>query len=321
MPATKVPVVKVQDIAYGRLRAPDLDAMEEFLTDFGMTRVERTRKALYMRGTGPAHHIHVTEKGPPAFIGLGYYASSLDDLKTLAKQPGASGIETLDEPGGGRRVRLTEPNGYQIEVLYGLKTMKPISVRRQELNSARAPLQRKGELMRLPFGPARPKRIGHAAIATPRVKETVAWFRETFGVLCSADVYDGRKSNVVNSFNRVDRGREYVDHHMFVCFYNKKPGLNHLAYEVQDVDDVIVGHEYMSTRHRKYEHIWGVGRHVLGSQVFDYWADPWGRVHEHWTDVDRINARAKPDLMPAKDALDSQWGDRLPPRMRDRVSP
>jgi Glyoxalase/Bleomycin resistance protein/Dioxygenase superfamily len=312
-------VIKVQDIAYGRLRAPDLDVMEEFLTDFGMIRAERTRTALYMRGTGPAHHIHVTEKGPASFVGLGYYAASLDDLKTLAKRPGASGIETLDEPGGGKRVRLTEPNGFQIEVLYGLKKVKPITVKRQELNSAKAPLQRAGELMRLPFGPARPLRIGHAAIATPKVKETVRWFRDTFGLICSAEVYDGRKTNIVNSFNRVDRGKDYVDHHMFVCFHNKKQaGLNHLAYEVQDVDDVIVGHEYMSTRH-KYKHIWGIGRHVLGSQVFDYWADPWGRVHEHWTDVDRINTRTKPDLLPVKLALDSQWGDRLPPIMRDRV--
>ena len=55
--------VKVSDIAYGRLRAPDLDVMEEFLTRFGMRRAERTNTALYMRGTDPSHHIHVTEKG------------------------------------------------------------------------------------------------------------------------------------------------------------------------------------------------------------------------------------------------------------------
>ena len=32
----------VTDIAYGRLRAPDLDIMEEFLLDFGMVRADRT---------------------------------------------------------------------------------------------------------------------------------------------------------------------------------------------------------------------------------------------------------------------------------------
>src|SRR5256714_1093666 len=122
-------LIKVTDLAYGRLRAPDLDAMEAFLTEFGMLRAERTKTALYMRGTDPAHHIHVTEKGEPGFVGLAYYAASAEDLRRVAKAPGASAVETIDEPGGGRRVRLREPNGYQIEVVHGIKRLKPIPVK------------------------------------------------------------------------------------------------------------------------------------------------------------------------------------------------
>src|SRR6516164_7554251 len=98
-------LIKVTDMAFGRLRAPDLDVMEEFLTRFGMRRTERTSSALYMRGTDPAHHIHVTEKGAPKFVGFAYYAASEDDLERIAKAPGASGMEHIDEPGGGKRVR------------------------------------------------------------------------------------------------------------------------------------------------------------------------------------------------------------------------
>src|SRR5262249_10663152 len=97
--------IKVADIAYGRLKAPDLDLMEEFLTRFGMVRSERTTPALYMRGTDSPHPIHVTEKGEPKFIGFAYYAASEDDLARVARAPGASGIEAIDEPGGGKRVR------------------------------------------------------------------------------------------------------------------------------------------------------------------------------------------------------------------------
>src|SRR5436853_4182059 len=104
-------LIKVTDLAYGRLRSPDLDVAEEFLTHFGMVKSARTNTALYMRGTDAPHHIHVTEKGDPGFVGLAYYAASEEDLHKVAKAPGASAVEKIDEPGGGQRVRLKEPNG------------------------------------------------------------------------------------------------------------------------------------------------------------------------------------------------------------------
>ena len=92
-------VIKVTDIAWGRIRSPDLDKQEEFLTAFGMVRAARTKTALYMRGTDPAHHLHVTELGEPKHIGMAFYAASEDDLKRVAQVAGASGIEHVDEPG------------------------------------------------------------------------------------------------------------------------------------------------------------------------------------------------------------------------------
>lgn len=310
---------KVTDIAYGRLRSPDLDVMEEFLTRFGMHRSERTANALYMRGTDPAHHIHVTEKGDPKFVGIAYYVDSEDDLKRLAKAPGATGVENIDEPGGGKRVRLTEPNGYQIEVVCGMEQLAPIPVKRQRLNSGEAPTARAGELMRLPRGPAHVKRIGHGVMMTPKFKETVGWFRETLGMICSDDVYVEQKDNLIGSFNRCDRGEEYVDHHVFYCVQGPKQGLNHLSFEVEDVDDVMLGHEHL--RRKGYRHAWGIGRHRLGSQVYDYWYDPWGRCHEHWTDTDLLNARTPPNLARAVIDTASQWGEQAPQEFREHATP
>ncbi len=312
--------MKATDIAYGRLRSPDLDVMEEFLTQFGMRRSERTNNALYMRGTDPAHHIHVTEKGDPKFVGLAYYAESEDDLRRLTKAPGASAIEDIDEPGGGKRVRLIEPNGYQIEVVCGIAPVAPIPVKRQKLNSGEAPLSRAGELMRLPKGPAHVKRIGHGVLMTPRFRETVDWFREILGFICSDDVYVEEKNNIIGSFNRCDRGEHFVDHHVFFCLNHEKTGLNHLSFEVPDIDDVCMGHDYLK-QFGKYEHMWGIGRHVLGSQVYDYWADPWGRVHEHWADSDRLNLGNGSNLVPAEEALLSQWGEAPPEKFINHASP
>jgi catechol 2,3-dioxygenase-like lactoylglutathione lyase family enzyme len=312
--------IKVTDIAFGRFRSPDLDVAEEFLTRFGLLRTERTDNALYMRGTDPSHHLHVTEKGDPKFIGLAYHAASEDDLKRLAQSSGASAVENIDEPGGGKRVRLTEPNGYQIEVVHGVAAVPPITIKRQKMNSGEAPLSRAGELMRLPKGPAHVKRVGHGVLMTPRFAETVKWFREMLGFVCSDDVYAEKEDNLIGSFNRCDRGDTYVDHHVFFCLAHQKTGLNHLSFEVQDIDDVAMGHHYLK-QFGKYEHMWGLGRHVLGSQVYDYWADPWGRVHEHWADSDRLNLANGSKLVAAQDALVSQWGEAPPEKFINHASP
>jgi hypothetical protein len=314
-------IIKVKDLAYARLRSPDLDIQEQFCIDFGMVKVERTKDRLYMRGSDPAHHIHITEKGDtPAFVGLAYYATSEDDLKKIAKAPGASGIEHLDEPGGGMRVRLTEPNGYQIEVVYGIEQLEPIKVARDPVNSGDEPLRRAGRLMRLSKPPTLIKRIAHAVMGSPRMVETLAWFREHLGFIASDDIYVGDKNNLIASFNRLDRGEDYVDHHVFLCLQHEKTGLNHISFEVPDIDAVFTDHQYLVGL-GKYEHMWGVGRHVLGSQVYDYWADPWGRVHEHWADSDRLNIHEPSHLLSAAEGLNSQWGERAPEKFINHITP
>ena len=310
-------VIKVTDIAFGRLRSPDLDVAEKFLTDFGMVRSARTATALYMRGTDPDHHIHVTELGEPAFLGFAYEAASEADLVTLSKIPGASAVEPIDEPGGGKRVRVRDPHGIAIEVVYGIEKLAPLAVEVGVLNTG-AEKRRRGELCRLRLGPSQVKRIGHGVLMTTNVRETVGWYRETLGFIGSDDVYAGDRQNVIGSFNRCDRGADYVDHHVFFCMQGPKNGLNHLSFEVQDFDDVMTGHEHLAGC--GYQHIWGIGRHVLGSQIFDYWKDPWGRVHEHWTDTDVLNAANGSNVLSAEEGLTSQWGAAAPPEIIEAVS-
>src|SRR5262245_26339385 len=147
-----MPVIKAFDLAYGRLRSPDLDRQEAFLTDFGMVRADRTRTALYMRGTDAPHHIHVTELGEPRYVGIAVHAASMEDLEKVSLTEGASGIESIDEPGGGKRVRLTDPDGYQVEVVHGMATLPPIALERPAVNSGNDKLRRKGELFRIERG-------------------------------------------------------------------------------------------------------------------------------------------------------------------------
>jgi catechol 2,3-dioxygenase-like lactoylglutathione lyase family enzyme len=304
-----MPVIKAVDLAYGRLRSPDLDQQEEFLTAFGMVRADRTATALYMRGTDPAHHIHVTELGEPKFVGIAFHAGSLDDLEKLSRVDGASPIESIDEPGGGKRVRLTDPDGYQVEVIYGMEQLPKIPVNRPAVNTGEDKLRRANVLYRVERGPSHVKRFGHFVVMTPNFEKLLGWYREMVGFRCSDEVYADSRDNIVGSFNRLDRGDDYVDHHAFFCIRGDKSGLNHLSYEAADIDDIMTGHEHM--KERGYEHFWGIGRHSLGSQVFDYWGDPWGRVHEHWADTDVLNASVAPNLW-GRGELNGPWGDPIP---------
>ncbi len=315
-----MPVVKVTDLAYCRLQSPNLDEAQEFLTRFGMTVSARTQDRLFMRGTDPQARIHVTHLGPSKCIGLAFHVESEDDLKAASKVAGASGIENVDEPGGGKRVRIQDPMGYQVELITGMKPVEKLHTRRNVLNWGDEKLRRKGELMRLDRGPSQVKRIAHAVYMTPKAMDKVHWYRDTLGLVCSDDVYAGSPDNIIASFNRCDRGETFVDHHVFLCIEGEKTGLNHISFEVQNFDDVMLGHEHLVGANR-YKHVWGIGRHVLGSQIFDYWQDPWGRVHEHWADTDMLNNQAKPNLLAAEVGLSSQWGEPAPAEFIAHATP
>jgi catechol 2,3-dioxygenase-like lactoylglutathione lyase family enzyme len=304
------PIVRVQDVLYPRLRAPDLERMERFLVDFGLVRVARTERALYMRGAGPVHHVHLTELGHGAgLVGLAFLAAEARDLERLARVPGASAVHDTGEPGGGRRVTLTDPNGFTVEVVHGMAAHPDPIPGSLPLNLGNR-VERERALKRPARSPARIKRFGHAGLNTPRVEETFAWYRRHLGLVTSDAV--AFRGTELARFCRCDRGADTTDHHTLLVAQglSDRPSLNHAAWEVCDLDDVWLGHEVLARG--GHRHHWGVGRHTLGSQIFDYWRDPWGLVHEHFTDGDLIDGSHEAGVHGPEDA-GSQWGPQMPP--------
>ena len=115
----------------------------------------------------------------------------------------------------------------------------------------------------------------------------------------------------IGAFMRCDRGDTPTDHHtLFLAQLPPGPGFNHAAFEVEGLDDLMAGHEHLKRAGRTAA--WGVGRHVLGSQIFDYWKDPWGHELEHWTDGDLFAAADGSRLSTMRELLDVQWGAPFP---------
>ena len=98
-------ILKIEDVAYVRFRAPDLAEMRAFLEDFGLAVVEATATRLVgARRRAPSPVAHVTERGEAGFAGVAFRAESLADLERLAAAEGAP-CETLDLPGRRRAGR------------------------------------------------------------------------------------------------------------------------------------------------------------------------------------------------------------------------
>jgi catechol 2,3-dioxygenase-like lactoylglutathione lyase family enzyme len=303
------PIIRVSDIAFPRFQAPDLDLMEAFLTDFGMRRAARTDSALYMRGTDPAHHVHVTHRGEPAFLGFAFRAASRADLDTLARATGVA-VAPLDEPGGGSVVRLRDPDGRQIDVVHGIAELEPLTPSTHPPLNNGAERVRLNTLQRVAPGPSQVKRCGHAAIKTADLDTLWRWYQRHLGLLISDDFYIEGPDKPFGRFARCDRGDQPTDHHTLLLLAMGEVKLGHVAWEVADFDDLMVGHDHLLNLGTR--HYWGIGRHILGGQIFDYWKDPLGFTIEHWTDSDLLDAAVPPGSHPIL-AAGNQWGPPPPP--------
>lgn len=299
-------MIKVQDVAWVRLAAPDLDAMERFLGDFGLVTVSRREDVLHARGTDPAPYVHVTERGAPAFLGLAFEAASAEDLAAAATLEGAGPVEEIDAPGGGRRVRLTDPDGHRVEVVHGRQPLAPLPASGAAPRNEGDARRRLGAPQRIAPGPSSVKRIGHVGLHVTDFRRMEEWYKSRFGLLSSDEVHVGAPGNVLAAFLRCDRGAMHTDHHSLVLIGDGRAALDHAAFEVADFDALMVGHDHLERA--GYRHRMGVGRHILGSQIFDYWNDPWGHMHEHFTDGDLLDAQHETGAHGPETALGSQWG-------------
>jgi len=302
-------LIKVEDVAYVRFAAPDLDAMEGFLTEFGLVRAARTDDALYMRGTGPEPYAHVTQRGEPGFVAVGFRAGSVGDLETLARAEGRE-VEALDGPGGGHRVTLTDPDGHRLDIVAGRAPASEIGLTRAFPTNDAFGYTRHNNPKRVGQGPSRVKRLGHLVLGVTDFERAASWWQSRLGFIAS-DQWP--EENPRGAFLRCDRGAMSVDHHT-VGLMSGGFRFGHAAFEVADFDDLMRGNAHLVAKARHHE--WGVGRHYLGSQIFDYWSDPWGHTVEHWTDGDLMNAEWGTRKVSTEIVRAVQWGDALPPARR-----
>lgn len=310
------PIIKIREVAYVRFRKPDLVSMEGYLRDFGLHLSARTADAIYMRGAGPTRHIYIAEKGNRSeYLGLGFLAADRTDLQRIATVPGASEVHASLEPGGGERVVLRDPGGFRVDVVWGMEELPELPIRPPlPLNTAKHKVRANRPQQAL-IGPAEVYRLGHVVLRTLEFFKTTAWYMKNFG-LAPSDVLLLESHEPAVVFLRCNRGKALSDHHTLVVSSGAHNAFDHCAFEVQDLDAVANGAQWLQSK--GWRQSWGIGRHLLGSQIFDYQYDPFGTTMEHFADGDVFDE----DYPTGFHRLDRQglysWGPDLPKRFVDQ---
>jgi catechol 2,3-dioxygenase-like lactoylglutathione lyase family enzyme len=304
------PTTKASALAYLMFDRPDLDDAERFLTDFGLRTVSRDRQFLFLRGTSATPFCYVVrQSAKPAFAGFGLQVSGMDALDALTGVPGASHIEQSDWPGGGYRVSLVDPSGFRVDAIAQQAPTSALPHRPPIAFNSIDDVARLNVTQRLPVSAPEVIRLGHLVLELANFQETCAWYTRHFGFIPS-DVQVLPDGSPAVAFMRLDRGDSAADHHTLALAQGFAPLYSHSAYEVIDVDAVGMGQRVL--RDRGWTHAWGIGRHILGSQVFDYWNDPFGDKHEHYCDGDLFTADEPMGIHAVSREAMSQWGPTMP---------
>lgn len=307
-------IIKATSISYLIWDVKDFDKQAYFLNDFGMLTHSKTSQELYMKGYDGAPYIYYGRKAKKtAFIGIGFSVNSFDNLKTLSTKTNQP-IETLSRPGGGSVVRLTDPNGVVIEVCFGIEQGEKIDTRREPLKAnTRYDSLRVNKGVRPPLMAAPILDIGHCVLGADDFTATTHWYMQHLGLI-PTDVLCLEDGSPSLTFMRLDLGDTPADHHTVVVAKGAGEKYLHSAYEVIDMDAVAQGQQFLKMK-KQYKHFWGIGRHILGSQVFDYWYDPFGFEFEHYADGDVYTADHPTDYHLLDSGNIYAWGHDLPKSM------
>jgi hypothetical protein len=211
-------------------------------------------------------------------------------------------------------VDLVDPSGVPVHVVAGMHPLEPLPSQIPHTFNFGHELQRVNATQRPPRVPTKVQRLGHLVLQTTKYLETLNWYLDTLGMIVSDFLYypGQRDRGPTMSFIRCDRGSIPADHHTLALALGPANRYVHSAYQVCDLDALAAGGEYL--RERGYFRSWGIGRHIQGSQLFDYWRDPEGFMVEHFTDGDMFDSTLEPGWAPFTASGLAQWG---PPASSD----
>lgn len=259
------------------MRAPGMSETAEFYTKlWGLETAHAGQGIVYLRGTGAEPFIYGLKSD--TVYGIEYIHFGQPDRATIDRFHGQvteRGATVLGEP-----ARMDDPFGG-----YGFEILDP--------DNRRLRVTAEIELRVADDVHAYPRKISHVVLNTADMDGAQEWYERVLGVRAS----DYSADQMV--FLRCG-----ADHHSIALVRNKYPAINHVAFEMPDIDSFMRG----IGRMKQFGQVpsWGPGRHGPGNNPFAYFVSPSGFVIEFTAEVQQIDeathtpriwSRQDPDAM------------------------
>ncbi len=274
---------QVTDLQYIAHAVPDLDAERKFYgTTWGLTEVCEEDGKVYFAAEGSTHPfvIRLRQDDEKKTDLIGFSAASRADVDAIFAQAMAAGVKPISEPGpaegpsGGYAARFFDPEGRALEVICDSK-----------LRVAR----------KLNIGEAIPVGLSHVVLHSPDIDSLVKFYESVLGFKLSDWI---AKFMVFLRCNKA--------HHQLAILPGKS-ALNHVAFDVSSVDEMMRGLGRLTKAGVKLS--WGPGRHTAGNNTFTYYLTPNGNAVEYTSDLEDVDETTwVPNTYEMRPDITDQWG-------------
>jgi catechol 2,3-dioxygenase-like lactoylglutathione lyase family enzyme len=279
------------------LGVPNVEQTAAYYAEFGLRPQGDGRRFATVDG---GEQLRIAGSDRRRLLELGVGADDPDDLDRVA-----AGLTRLGVPVDrtATSVSAVDPGtGTRVEVTIAARLAQPAvpaapynGPGRDERIGARADAVLRTE-------PVRPRKLGHVVLGSTDQKTSQRFFTEAIGFKVSDSVRG------LAAFMRCS-----TDHHNVLVQQAPVQFLHHTSWQVDDVDEVGRGATAMLAADPA-RHVWGLGRHHVGSNFFWYLKDPAGNFSEYYSDLDCIvdDALWKPGVWDGMHSL-YNWGPPPPP--------
>ncbi len=286
----------IDEITFG---SSDLDTCARFFSDWGLTQVAQDPETRVFESLNGCRVIvaHSNKPGLPPGVEPDPTLREVVWCVATSAELDALRERLKDQPGfvdDGQRIGCTDPNGLAVRVQVSRK--RPVQLESALTNTWS---ERRRINQRAPaYDRASPVEVGHVVFFVTDLAATSAFYQQCLGFVVS-DRYPERG----NFMRCAPEG----GHHDLFLLQPPEPrkGLNHVAFTVRDLHEVIGGGLHMSRQGWKTE--LGPGRHPISSALFWYFENPAGALVEYYTDEDELTADWQPREFTPGPTVFAEW--------------